>query len=248
MSSPIDVELAFLMQLPGHKLVPLAKLASFDPFVLEKRHSLLSLTSADGLHEEIEARREDLIMHLLFITTHWVARRLRDAPDYRTVLRDVAAFAKVETPRGITAAEMEAAIIEVVLQRIRENATQHEWKALLEALDRTGREGGSAKPLVAGAGALALGNLAGFSLYTGAATVVGAVSGALGVTLPFAVYTTMSSALAVVLGPVGWSALGAAAVYKLGQPKMRMALATVAEIARLRLEAGGEVGVAGQPA
>ena len=236
-----DVELQFLTSLSGSDLAGLVRVSGFDPFVRSKTDAasganLQALKPDDEMVREIEARRHDLVDHILGITTHWVAKMWQAKPEYRAVVRDVAESLEIDLPNGLAAPAMEQRVILAVLERMQKHATPEERDALAKALEKEFPAGNAdeVRGLMTGAGVLALGNLVGFSLYVGATTVVGAISGAIGITLPFAIYTTMSSTLAVLLGPVGWSALGAAAVYKLGQPNMRTALATVGEIARLR--------------
>jgi uncharacterized protein YaaW (UPF0174 family) len=155
--------------------------------------------------------------------------------EYRAVIRDVAKAMQIDIPNGLPAAEMERMLIQGALNRLRKNASAEELEALAQALEKQfpGKVN-DIKAFLKGAGVLAIGNMAGFSLYVGASTVVASLAGAIGLTLPFAAYAAMSSTLAILLGPAGWSALGAAAAYKLGKPNMRTALLTVCEVARLR--------------
>jgi uncharacterized protein YaaW (UPF0174 family) len=95
-------------------------------------------------------------------------------------------------------------------------------------------QGPSSTALATSSAALVLANMGGFGLYMGASTALGAISGAVGVTLPFVVYTSMSSVIAVAIGPVGWAALAAAAVYKLGEPEYKKTVPGVIAVATSR--------------
>lgn len=88
--------------------------------------------------------------------------------------------------------------------------------------------GKSVGGLATATGAMVLANLGGFSTYMAMSSLLSTLSfGALG----FGVYATSSSILSVVLGPVGWAALGAAAVHHLGKPDENKLLRSVAALA-----------------
>lgn len=89
----------------------------------------------------------------------------------------------------------------------------------------------SGKGLVGTAGLMVLGNLGGFATYTLMSTVLSTVTfGALG----FGAYTAASSLLSLVLGPVGWIAMGGAAVHALAKPELKVTIPLVANIAMIR--------------
>lgn len=81
----------------------------------------------------------------------------------------------------------------------------------LEHLVRGNGLGGLGK----GAAVLAIGHMGGFATYTLLTSVLSVVSFG---TLSFGAYVFAASAMSVALGPVGWVALGALAVKKLGSP------------------------------
>lgn len=89
----------------------------------------------------------------------------------------------------------------------------------------------SAKGLAGTAGLMVLGNLGGFATYTLMSTVLSTVTfGALG----FGAYTAASSLLSLVLGPVGWIAMGGAAVHAMTKPELKITIPLVANIAMIR--------------
>ncbi len=58
-------------------------------------------------------------------------------------------------------------------------------------------------------------NLSGFGVYLLATTTLSTITGLIGVTLPFAAYTGLSSIISLAIGPLGWTAGGLYAIYKL---------------------------------
>jgi uncharacterized protein YaaW (UPF0174 family) len=93
------------------------------------------------------------------------------------------------------------------------------------------------KHLSASAAILAIAHGGGFATYMLMSSVISTLSlGAAG----FSVYTAASTLLSFIIGPVGWAALGVAAVYKLGGPNQQRSVQAVIAIAIVRngLEAG----------
>jgi uncharacterized protein YaaW (UPF0174 family) len=89
----------------------------------------------------------------------------------------------------------------------------------------------SGKGLAGTAGLMVLGNLGGFATYTLMSTVLSTVTfGALG----FGAYTAASSLLSLILGPVGWIAMGGAAVHAIAKPELKITIPLVANIAMIR--------------
>jgi uncharacterized protein YaaW (UPF0174 family) len=89
----------------------------------------------------------------------------------------------------------------------------------------------SGSGLAGTAGLMVIGNLGGFATYTLMSTVLSTVTfGALG----FGAYTAASSLLSVVLGPVGWIAMGGAAIHALGKPELKKTIPIVANVAMIR--------------
>lgn len=82
--------------------------------------------------------------------------------------------------------------------------------------------------LATATGAMVLANLGGFGTYMLMSSALSTLS--LGM-LGFGAYTAASSLLSVLLGPIGWAALGAAAVHQLGKPDENKILRAVAAVA-----------------
>lgn len=91
--------------------------------------------------------------------------------------------------------------------------------------------GSGIKGLTASAAFLVVANAGGFATYMLMSTVIGTLTAGLA---GFGMYTAASSALSVLLGPAGWTALGLAAIYKLGGPSPQRRLKAVVTIAMLR--------------
>ena len=89
----------------------------------------------------------------------------------------------------------------------------------------------SNKNLVGTAGLLALGNMGGFATYTFLTSAMSVLSFG---TLSFGAYTAATSMLSVVLGPVGWTALGIWAIFKLGQPNYKELIPIVLTVGLIR--------------
>ena len=135
--------------------------------------------------------------------------------------------------------QLERKLISRLLAVTYERATPEQRRRIdteVQAFLRTNEDKGL-KGLSTGAALLAIGNLGGFATYTLASTVLSALSFG---TLGFGAYTFASSALSVLLGPVGWLALGLAAVVKLGGPRkgsvVRIACTAALTSQRLREE------------
>lgn len=90
------------------------------------------------------------------------------------------------------------------------------------------------RSLIGGGGAILAAQASGFGVYMMASTIVGAASSAIGITLPFAFYTGMSQVIAVAIGPIGWAALVAGFVYKVGAPRMDKIVPAVFLVATIR--------------
>lgn len=88
----------------------------------------------------------------------------------------------------------------------------------------------SLKGLSTTAAIIALGNMGGFATYMLMSTVLSTLTfGA----LSFGAYTLASSMLSVLLGPIGWTALGLAAIYTLGSPNEKKVVRLAATCAMI---------------
>lgn len=153
--------------------------------------------------------------------------------DYDEVARDVATkLGAPSLPPTGTAAAAEQSAIEAAFKKMLADATPEQRKALEEEIAKT--YGKSAYGIGAAGGALTLAHFSGFGLYMAASSVLAGITGALHLTLPFAVYMGMSSTLAVIIGPVGWVALAAAGVAKLGAANYKKTIPGVIAIATIR--------------
>lgn len=168
---------------------------------------------------------------------HTIGNLLRggEGVSYREVVSTVAKRLKVTTQPAMTVAEIEGEIAKKALNQLIEQLTPEQREELSESLEQeAARHGKSFKKEGGALAALAMAQLSGFGVYMAASTVVGALTGALGLTLSFGFYTAMSSAISVIIGPIGWGALGIAAIYKLGSPNMKALLPAVLLIAAER--------------
>ena len=151
---------------------------------------------------------------------------------YKEIVRDVANHISLDLPEKISVPEAETQIIQQYLKQVLAKLNDKQRGELAAFLEKVAADEGKSFAKEGGVLiALTAAKLSGFSLYLAASTAVGAITGGLGIALPFAFYTTMSSTIAVVIGPVGWAALGLAAVYKLGAPNMKKLLPAVMFIA-----------------
>lgn len=95
--------------------------------------------------------------------------------------------------------------------------------------------GTSVKGLTTSAAILALASVGGFAPYLLLSTAISTVTvGMAG----FGAYTAASSVLHALLGPVGWTAMGVGAIYKLGGPNQQQCLKAVLAISMLRSKLG----------
>lgn len=168
---------------------------------------------------------------------------------------------KAITSTGLTAAEMDARALNPVLSPDAasnckwqvEAYVEHHERAVLKKfaeaayrqmsdeqriqVDKQVRElarktpGISMGGLGASAALLAAAGVSGFAPYLLLSTIISTVTGGIA---GFGVYTAASSALHMLLGPPGWTALGAAAIYKAGGPNQQKCLKAVLAIALLR--------------
>jgi uncharacterized protein YaaW (UPF0174 family) len=131
------------------------------------------------------------------------------------------------------ALETENKVLLKLLEKAYSNMSAAQRKEFDAKVTEVARKFGdtSGKGLVGTAGLMVLGNLGGFATYTLMSTVLSTVTfGALG----FGAYTAASSLLSVVLGPVGWVAMGGAAIHALGKPELKLTIPIVANVAMIR--------------
>ena len=157
-------------------------------------------------------------------------RQIDELVSIRTDKRDIDECRRL----GVAHVEMaENKVLIKLLETAYLNMTKEQKQAfdsrVREVANQFGSSGG--KGLAGGAGLMVLGNLGGFATYTLMSTVLSTISfGALG----FGAYTAASSLLSFVLGPVGWVAMGGAAVHALGKPELKVTIPLVANVAMIR--------------
>lgn len=131
------------------------------------------------------------------------------------------------------ALETENKVLIKLLEKAYSNMNSEQRKEFNAKVTEVARKFGvtSGKGLAGAAGLMVLGNLGGFATYTLVSTVLSTVTfGA----LTFSAYTAASSLLSLVLGPVGWIAMGGAAVYALGKPELKLTIPIVVNVAMIR--------------
>lgn len=92
--------------------------------------------------------------------------------------------------------------------------------------------------LTSSAAFLVVANAGGFATYMLMSSVISTLTVGLA---GFGVYTAAASILHVLLGPPGWAALGVAAIYKLGGPNQQQCVKSVLAIAMLRSRLDREI-------
>ena len=77
-------------------------------------------------------------------------------------------------------------------------------------------------------------NLAGFSTYMMASSLLSGVSSALGLGLGFGAFTGMASTISVIIGPIGWSVLGAWSANRMAGPNKKVTVLSVLSVCSIR--------------
>lgn len=96
------------------------------------------------------------------------------------------------------------------------------------------RHGKSVSKEFAGFAVLGAAQLSGFGIYMLGSTLLAGLNGALGLGLGFSAFTGLSSLIATAIGPLGWTALGAFTIVKLGSPNHKKVLPAIVYIASKR--------------
>lgn len=152
---------------------------------------------------------------------------------YREILNDACKHVGAKPKDGASVYWLEVQLQRVAFERLLESMPAANRQQFLRELASQSQDSGLRREAILGGG-IAVANLSGFGLYLASSTALGAITSAIGVTLPFAVYTGMSSTLAVLVGPIGWVALGAWVIHKLGKPNPNKVLAGTLLIANIR--------------
>jgi len=129
--------------------------------------------------------------------------------------------------------ELENKIILHIMEKSYKTMSEEDRQKFDKGLQKViGEQGSSSNSTLVGtAGLLVLGNMGGFATYTFLTTTMSALSFG---TLGFGAYTMATSLLSVALGPVGWTALGIWAIFKLGQPNYKKLIPLVLTTALIR--------------
>lgn len=152
---------------------------------------------------------------------------------YLEILQDACKHVGVRPSKGADLYTLEIQLQRQAFARLMESMPAASRERFLTELSSQSQDPALRKEAVLGGG-IVVANLSGFGLYLASSTALGAITSAIGVTLPFAVYTGMSSTIALLIGPVGWVALGAWVVHKLGKPDVNKVLAGTLLIANIR--------------
>ena len=131
------------------------------------------------------------------------------------------------------AKQVENKIVVELLKVAYEKMTPEQKKEFDDKMQELASQYGSnsGKKLSGIAGVMMLGELGGFATFILLTKTMSILSFGL---LSFGAYTTATSLLGVILGPVGWSALGLTALYKLGKPDYKKVIPLVISVGLVR--------------
>ncbi len=132
--------------------------------------------------------------------------------------------------------EFEVKLVEIAFKTMVESMDQKDRDVLEHEIKKYAEEhlGQSKLGITLSSSGVLAANLAGFSTYTMASSLLAGLGSMVGVTWPFAAYTTLSSALSVVLGPIGVGALGAWGLHKIASPNLSVTIKVVLAVAGIR--------------
>lgn len=152
---------------------------------------------------------------------------------YEEILRDACKHMGIRDTGSRDIYSLEVQLQKQTFSKVLESMPEHDRQRFLTEFSIRSSDPTLGKEAVVGSG-IVVANLSGFGLYLASSTALGAITSAIGVTLPFAVYTGMSSTMALLIGPVGWVALGAWVIHKLGKPDSNKVVAGTLMIANIR--------------
>lgn len=154
---------------------------------------------------------------------------------YDEIVCDLAQKIGVLPAPGADVREIETAIVTKLWNDAMEKMTPEQLAAIREELeDLASKHGKSLGMEFSSFAALSAAQMSGFGVYLFGSTVLGAINGALGLGLSFGAFTGLSSMISIIVGPVGWAALGLAAIMKLGAPNYKKILPVVILVAKSR--------------
>ena len=141
-----------------------------------------------------------------------------------------------EKRNGQNNRDFEVKLVEVAFQQMVGPMEQKEREVLEHEIKKYAEEhlGQSNLAITLSSSGVLVGNLAGFTTYTMASSLLAGLGSTVGVTLPFAAYTTLSSALSAVLGPIGFGVLGLWGLHKVASPDLKVTIMVVLAVAALR--------------
>jgi len=152
---------------------------------------------------------------------------------YEEILRDACKHFGVRDHPGNDIYALEVQLQRQAFSKVLESMPEQDRQRFLKEFSTQSLAPGLGKEAWV-SGGIVVANLSGFGLYLASSTALGAITSAIGVTLPFAVYTGMSSTIAMLIGPVGWVALGAWVIHKLGKPSPNKVVAGTLMVANIR--------------
>lgn len=218
---------------PYEEMTPLQVLGRAEPAEIQALRQITEANTSEpkALLDELRSIGSNGLAQFVRVFT-------RSDPDevnvpYQVLLQDACKHLGVKGSRASTDYGLELALQKKAFERLVNSMPAAERERFLVEFSASTREPSLGKEAIVG-GSLVAANLSGFGLYLASSTALGAITSAIGVTLPFAVYTGMSSTLAVLIGPVGWVALGAWLVHKLGRPDPKKVIAGTLLIANVR--------------
>jgi uncharacterized protein YaaW (UPF0174 family) len=217
--------------LPPAVLVEAARYLGFDPLVSTAPTGWFSSLSSANQEHWLDSHRSKLEDQFCSVGS-WTFGTTKT---YDQIVRDLAQKIGAAYAPGADVRTVETAIVTKLWNDAVAKMSPQQLAALREQLeDLASKYGKSLGMEFTGVAALSAAQLSGFGVYLLGSTVLGAINGALGLGLSFGAFTGLSSLISTIIGPVGWAALGLAAIVKLGAPNYKKILPVVLLIAKSR--------------
>ena len=217
--------------LPFSVLVEAARYLSFNTYLPSKPPAWFSDLDPDAQAAWLGQHRDRLEDEFCSIGS-WTFGTTKS---YGEIVRDLAQRMGVTLLPSADSQGVERAIVAKVWNDAAGKLTTEQLAKLrAQAEELASKYGRTLGTEISGFAALSAAQISGFGVYLLGSTVLGAINGALGLGLGFGVFTGLSSLISVVIGPLGWSALGLAAIMKLGAPNYKKVLPVVILIATNR--------------
>ena len=198
--------------LPSDALLEIAQTLDWNPVVYGERTPQFSDLTATEKRAWLARNRGELVNEIRLTAGHslmnlWRRMRSQAPVSYNELLCDIAGRLTIQ-PNSDTDEYLEERIVSKLWNDTLSKLTPEQREELFQrARIEAGRQGVSVANWAGAAalgGGLAAANLAGFSLYIAASTILGAINGALGMGLGFGAFMGMSKLIAIAIGPTGW--------------------------------------------